>query len=114
VTLCVTPTDGTQFIYRDQTGQKTVRVPIDVAKQALAVPKAKFPCWLKLVRTGNAFVGYESLDGVKWQLSGKITLALAPATLVGLAASSHKTDILTTATFDHVQVGAHAGEAAAK
>ena len=67
------------------------------------MPKGQFPCWLKLVRHGNEFSGYESLDGQKWQLSAQTKLEMAADTVVGLAASSHKKDILTTATFDHVK-----------
>ena len=33
------------------------------------MPKGKFPCWLKLVRRGNEFSGYESLDGETWWLT---------------------------------------------
>ena len=104
VTLCVTAVDGTQFLYREKTGGLTVRIyPEEEAKKNL-VPRGQFPCWLKLVRHGNEFRGYESSDGEKWQLSAQFKLDLAADTVVGLAASSHKTDVLTTATFDHVQV----------
>lgn len=102
VTMCVTPTDGTQFIYRDQTDVKATRIFADAEAQKSSVPKGQFPCWLKVVRRGNVFTGYESPDGEKWQSSGPITLDLAADTVIGLAASSHKTNILTTATFDHV------------
>jgi hypothetical protein len=104
VTMCVTATDGTQFLYRDQTGAKTTRGATDEEAQKNSVPKGKFPCWLKLVRHGNEISGYESADGEKWQLSGKVTLDLPPDAVIGLTASSHKKDILTTATFAHVKV----------
>ncbi len=104
VTMCVTPTDGTQFLYRDATDGKTVRVHPDAEAQKTSVPKGQFPCWLKIVRHGNEFTGYESADGEKWQRSGAITLDLPVDAVIGLAASSHKPDILTTVTFDHVML----------
>ncbi len=104
VTLCVTPTDGTQFLYRDKTGGKTTRILADAGSQKTSVPKGQFPCWLKIVRRGDEFSGYESVDGDKWQFSGRIKIDLAADTVIGLAASSHKTDILTKATFDHVKL----------
>jgi len=111
VTLCVTAADGTQFLYRDKTDGKTTHfVPGADAPKSI-VPKGQFPCWLKLVRHGDEFSGYESTDGEKWQLTGQIKLDLAADTVVGLAASSHKPDVLTKVTFDHVKVGPQAGTA---
>ena len=104
VTLCTTPTDGTQFLFRDATNAKTTRVRPDAPEQQAAVPKGHFPCWLKLVRKGNAFSGFESADGVAWQPSGRVTLDLPAATVAGLTASSHKTNILTKATFDNAVI----------
>ena len=102
VTMCVTPTDGTQFIYRDQADVKATRIFADAEAQKSSVAKGQFPCWLKIVRRGNVFTGYESADGEMWQASGPVTLDLAANTVIGLTTSSHKTNILTTATFDHV------------
>ncbi len=110
VTMSVTPVDGTQFLYRDTADGKTSRVHPDAEAQKTSIPKGQFPCWMKIVRRGNEFTGYESADGDKWQRSGTITLDLAVDTVIGLAASSHKPDILTTATFDHVTVSKPAHE----
>jgi hypothetical protein len=104
VTMCVTAIDGTQFLYRDKGDGKTVRGFSDAEAQKTSVPKGHFPCWLKIVRRGNEFSGYESLDGDKWQWSGQVKLDLAADAVIGLAASSHKVDILTRATFDHVKL----------
>jgi len=104
VTMCVTAVDGTQFLYRDQTGGETFRVYSDASVQKAAVPKGQFPCWLKLVRRGNQFSGFESGDGTRWQLAAQVELDLPADAIIGLAASSHKTDILTKASFDHVRV----------
>jgi len=106
VTICVTPADGTQFLYRSQANGKTVRIFADTEAQKSSVPKGQFPCWLRIVRRGRQFSGYESADGKKWQLSGRIEIDLPTNTVIGLAASSHRTDILTKATFDHVKLSA--------
>lgn len=102
VTLCTTPTDGAQFLYRDVAKGKTIRFRAEAGVQNAAVAKGQFPCWLKLVRHGNEFCGFESADGTTWQPTGRVTLELPGAAIAGLTASSHKTNILTKATFDHV------------
>ena len=114
VTLSITPVDGSQFLYRDTTGGKTVRIFPDAEALKTMLPKGQFPCWLKLIRHGNEFCGFESLDGEKWQLSGKTNLDLAADAIIGLAASSHKPDILTKAIFDHVKLSTAPAGAAAK
>ena len=102
VTQCITPVDGSQFLYRAAKAEKTDRVRPDPAAPKPSVPKEKFPCWLKLVRSGNVFTGYESLDGETWWHTGTITLDLKSDALVCLTTSSHTTNTLTTAVFDHV------------
>ena len=102
VTQCITPVDGSQFLYRATKADKTERVRPDPAAPKPSVPKEKFPCWLKLVRNGNVFTGYESLDGETWWLTGTITLDLKADALLCLTTSSHTTNTLTTAVFDHV------------
>ena len=67
-------------------------------------PNSPFPRWLKIVRLGNEFSGYESQDNQKWKPAGHIKLDLAADTLIGLATGSHKPDTLIKATFDHVKV----------
>lgn len=103
VAQSITPVDGTQFLYRETEG-KTIRVLPDAAASKPSVPKEKFPCWLKLVRQGNDFTGYESLDGETWWPTGTIKLDFKADALVGLSSSSHTTDSLTTSVFDHVTV----------
>ncbi len=113
-TVCVTATDGTQFFYRDTPGGKTTGIAPGAEARKTSVPKGQFPCWLKIVRHGDEFSGFESVDGEKWELSGKFTLALAADTVIGLSASSHKPDILTKAVFDHVKLANQAASAASK
>ena len=104
VTMCVTASDGSQFLYRDNPDGKTVRIFPEADAIKTSVPKGHFPCWLKLVRSGQEFRGYESADGQTWRLSGKVNLDLPAGALAGLTASSHKKDILCKATFDNVKL----------
>ena len=104
VAQTITPVDGTQFLYREAAEDKTVRVMPDVVSPPPSVPKETLPCWLKLVRQGNDFTGYESLDGETWWLTGTIKLDLKADALIGLASTSHTTDSLTSSVFDHVTI----------
>lgn len=101
VAQSITPVDGTQFLCRETEG-KTIRVNLAPDATKPCVPKEKFPCWLKLVRQGKDFTGYESLDGETWWPTGTIKLDFKADALIGLSSSSHATDSLTTSVFDHV------------
>ena len=102
--LCVTASDGVQFTARDAMDGKTARVLPAAAAPQTGVPKGQFPCWLKLVRKGNEFSGYESADGETWWLTGQITLDIKADALIGISSSSHTKDTLTTSVFDHVKL----------
>ena len=63
------------------------------------------PFWVKLIRTGSAFNGYTSPDGVNWtQVGTSHTIDMAQNVYVGLAVSSYSTSAFATATFDNVSV----------
>jgi hypothetical protein len=104
VTFCVTAGDGTQFLYRDLTDAKAKLLPASVAGSAARVAKAHFPCWLRIVRQGTEISAFESSDGESWTASGQITLDLGADAVIGLSASSHKPDVLATATFTHIAI----------
>jgi TolB protein len=96
VTWVATPAHGAHLLMREETGGTTK------AKDRLerGVP----PVWLKLVRAGDTVTGFRSADGKDWLEIDSFTVKL-PATLhVGLVASSHQQDTLSTATFDQVAV----------
>jgi hypothetical protein len=99
-TLAVTPADGTQFLSREQIDGKTT-------SQVTGKDKGRFPCWLKLVRHGKEFSGYESGDGETWTLVGKIELDFGADAVAGLCASSHVKTTLCKAVFDQVKVTSH-------
>jgi RHS repeat-associated protein len=61
------------------------------------------PYWVKLVRSGNTFSGYQSPDGTTWtQIGTNQTVTMVPNVYVGLAVSSGNSTNLATATFDNV------------
>ncbi len=64
------------------------------------------PCWVKIVRTGNNFVPYTSLDGITWTpIVGTIPVSMASNIYVGLAVASESFHIdLDTVTFDSVSL----------
>src|SRR5260221_10342246 len=79
---CVTPIDGTQFLARVENGGKT-----SSAKTGL--DKGKLPYWVKLVRAGDKFSGYESADGQSWNLIGFTNVVMKPEIVAGVVAWSH-------------------------
>lgn len=95
--IAVTAVDGAQFLVRGAADAKTTSAKTDLNK-------GKFPYWVKLVRAGKTFSGYESLDGKSWTLTGTTNLDFPPSLFVGLATSSHQKAKLCTATFDQVKL----------
>jgi len=98
-TMVDTPVDGTQFLVREQAGGKTTVQRTNLHRETM-------PYWVKLVRAGDQFTGYESLDGQKWVQTGTATMKLPESVYVGLVASSHLKDRLCSASFDKVTITA--------
>jgi len=93
----VTPVDGVQFLVRAETGDKTTSAKTGLNKGVL-------PYWVKLVRTGNIFTGYESTDGRKWTATGTNTVSMSKEVYAGLVTSSHQKTVLCEASFDKVEL----------
>jgi hypothetical protein len=71
------------------------------------------PSWVRIVRSGNSFTGYTSSDGANWTPVGAtLNLPMNERVYIGLAATSHSTNALTTATFTNVSVSTPAALAA--
>jgi hypothetical protein len=66
------------------------------------------PLWLRLVRSGNTFIGYWAVDNNgtpgTWQLLGSETVTMGATAYVGLGVTSHQNGQTVTATFDHASV----------
>ena len=65
---------------------------------------APAPFWVRLVRAGDTLTGYVSQDGRHWQVRGKATVAMSSDILLGLCVTSHRSDAVTEAVIDSVEV----------
>jgi hypothetical protein len=90
----VSPEYGIVFQYRPETGGPSFEVPL---------PILYVPCWLKLVRCGDTFIGYVSEDAVDWTLIDSATVSMAEDVYVGLAVTSNSDGDLSLATFNQLE-----------
>ncbi len=60
------------------------------------------PVWFKIQRAGNAFTGYQSIDGTNWFKVGSSQASFANQCVVGLVGTAQKQDAFNTTVFDHV------------
>ena len=73
---------------------------------------APLPYWIELVRSGNSFSVYTSLNGLYWaQLGSTQTITMATNVYVGLAESSQNNASLATAVFDNASLNSTASPA---
>ena len=93
--MLVSAAKGVAFQWRPTTGGTSASI-----SGTLSAP----PRWVKLVRAGDVFTGYESADGTTWTAVGSQTIAMAQTVYVGLAVTSHSTSASTTASIDNVSV----------
>ena len=94
----VTPAKGVSFQSRSTTGGNS---------RSVTTPGIVAPVWLKLVRSGNAFLGFRSADGTTWTgVGGLTTVAMSANAFVGLALTSHNNGALGTAVFERASVNA--------
>jgi hypothetical protein len=71
------------------------------------------PAWLRLVRQGDTFTGYyRKLESDPWTELASYSVGLPSSLYAGLAATSHSDGVLTTATFDSIQIGPASGVSA--
>jgi hypothetical protein len=96
----VTPGNGIAVQWRKTQGATTGQ--LKVAGTA--------PTYLEVVRSGNTFTTYSSVDGTVWTpMAGSSVSFTLPATLLaGLAVNSHSAAKLDTATFDSVSLAGSA------
>lgn len=92
--ISVSPSNGVNFSSRSSNGGTT---------STTYGPTVAAPTYIRLVRSGNSFSGYQSTDGINWTLVGTSTLSNMPNSfLVGFGVSSNVSGTLSTATFDKV------------
>jgi RHS repeat-associated protein len=73
--------------------------------------QVSLPYWVKLVRSGSSFTGYQSLDGVNWAVVASQTINMAQNVYIGLAMSSGGDGVLYSGTFDGVSMSSAANPA---
>jgi hypothetical protein len=64
---------------------------------------------VRLVRQGSTFTASESSNGTTWTVVGSQTINMPQTLYVGLAVTSHRTGVLTTAVFTNVAIRTTAG-----
>jgi uncharacterized protein YjdB/regulation of enolase protein 1 (concanavalin A-like superfamily) len=80
VNMVITPSNGASFQWRKETAGSS-----DHTTQAGTTA----PAWVKLIREGNTFRGYQSLDGKTWTLVSSQTIEMAAEVHVGLSVTAH-------------------------
>jgi hypothetical protein len=92
--VVVTPGNGISFQWRASTGGSS---------SFASVTGLSAPYWVRLTRTGNSFAAYYSANGSSWtQFGGTQNIAMGTGATIGLAATSHISATLCTATFNNV------------
>jgi hypothetical protein len=91
--MVITPSSGTVFQRRTATGGSS---------DTTAGSSVTAPYWVKLVRSGNTFTGYESADGSAWTLVGSVSITMVADVYIGLAVTSYSYGVLCTAVIDNV------------
>ncbi len=93
--MVVTVGNGTAFQRRTSTGGSSSHT---------AGSSVTAPYWVRLVRSGNSFTGYESSSGSSWNEVGSATVSMGSNVYVGLAITSHSGGVLATTEIDNVTV----------
>jgi len=94
--MAVTPGNGVTWQTRASAGGTTGNS---------ATTGLSAPYWVKLVRSGNTFTGYRSVNGVTWTQQGTATtITMGTTVYVGLALTSHNNSAAGAAAFDNVSV----------
>lgn len=62
--------------------------------------------WVRLIRVGNLFSGFCSLDGQNWRPVGTLQVKMGPTGYAGLACAATLNEAAVGTTFDHVAVTA--------
>jgi uncharacterized repeat protein (TIGR03806 family) len=93
--MAVTGSGGSTFQWRTDTDQPA---------RGLDGPPLPLPHWVKLVRAGNTFTCYVSLDGQDWRPVGSATFPMNKTISVGLGLSGHNSSMLNSTLFDNVSV----------
>lgn len=64
----------------------------------------KAPHWVRLVRKGDSFSGYESSNGTTWTRVADVSIDMNAIIYVGLPVTSHNDGVICEALFDNVKL----------
>ena len=101
VFVLLSPSNGTDMTARGTSGGATG----EAGNSAGPRP----PYWLRLVRTGDTFTGYQSSDGGSWTALGSVTIPMTAGLMAGLAVTSKDNGTLAEAVFDNTTVTSAGG-----
>ncbi len=65
-------------------------------------PPLEAPKWVKLVRAGNVFTGFVSVDGQDWKQVDSVTIPFGKTVYAGLALTAHNNSMINSTIFDKV------------
>ena len=105
VHMIVAPSGRVEFQYRELAATNTVQPAMDVNTVTL-------PCWVRLTRTGDDFLGEYSTDGTMWQTidvaagTSSATIEMPTSVYIGLAVTSHVAGESVVAEFSNVSTSA--------
>jgi RHS repeat-associated protein len=86
-------------------GWDAYRTTTGATSSQLETSSIVLPYWVKVTRSGNAFTGYISPDGVSWTVvAGPVPVDMGSTIEAGLFVDSSSTTTAYTATFDNVSV----------
>ena len=91
--LTATAENGVSFQWRDTPGAES---------ESIKRPDLNYPCWLRLERKGNTFIGSHSPDGKTWAEIGRHDTVMSENVSIGLGVTSHNTETYSVAEFENV------------
>ncbi len=94
-TVAVSIANGANFTCRTSSGGSS---------STTLGPSITAPTWLRLVKSGSNFAGYQSSDGINWTLLGNQQITMSSSFYVGLAVTSNVNATLSTAVFQNVSL----------
>jgi hypothetical protein len=101
VAVDATPGNGVIFEYRTSAGGFAASASVTTVPD----PTPVAPVWLKLVRAGNVFNAFYSLNGSAWNAVGTSqTVNLNSADLIGLAVTAHNNAALNQSVCSNVSI----------
>jgi hypothetical protein len=90
--------EGAEFKAKDVTGSSPKKIgEVDLIQNDMAD-------WLKIVRIGNTFYSFASLDGTNWNAVGSTTVVMNTNVYIGAWVASAEHNVWKTAEYDHVSV----------